>query len=425
MYKHRQLLYDSVVVFAILVGFSFPGRIADMTIHALDPLCVYLSFLLEIIVLLMPKDGKWKNINILKLEPQYSLIYIFIISITFVSLINTHSIKEQVISMIHVGTTILFAVWVGENYNALRILELYVIAQSILVVFTLLFWAMYPNNIFQITNGEKSFCGIYTTKNSCAAELSFGILMFFVLFLLYIDKKQKISFIKVLLFIVQIVLLILSNGTGSLIVTIITALYCIFFLKTKRRILLPGACYVLGSISFLITALSILPVFKPLFDMLGKDITLTHRVPLWNKCLTVITHNNLFTGYGYGQFWLNRKAVSLINTGFRRNSYLRRAQYGSHNVLIELLLNIGLIGIMVYLTMCWRLLNKAKYLKNEEYIFVIAFIMSFMIHGFTERAFFTYDYHTLVLFIVLSLCANSVKPHIMLRNEKYILQKTE
>lgn len=418
----KEKFYDMTVLLFFFVGLEFPGKYAAILSNKLEPLLAYSAFLFEIIAIIISSGEKWGDFVLFKLEKKYFWIYSFIVVIAFVSLINTKEYVAQSISIIHVGTTIIFSVWIAERYPIKKIVDFWCRALEAITLLLLLYWAIKPDKSFSMVRGEKSYCGFYESKNSCASILSFAVLLLFISFLIYIEEREQISSFRILIWLIDFVLLVMCNAKASLFFSVIPCIYGIFYLKTNRKVPFPGPVYALSSIGFLICALTVLPVFKPFFDMLGKDITLTGRVPLWNRCLTVITHSHFMTGFGYGQFWLNRKSVALINAGFRRNTFFNGMSSGSHNVMIELLLNIGFIGVTVYLTMCIVLLDKAKYLKRDEYILVICFMMSFMIHGFTERSFFTYDYQTLTVFLVLAICANAQIPHIPQRRKKVNLE---
>jgi len=279
-----------------------------------------------------------------------------------------------------------------------------------------LFTVLFDNKAYTNENHTKNLCGIYTTKNTCGAALSFGIMILFLLFIDYWEKKKVLKARYIITLLASIVLVLMCNATGSLFCAILPCIYVIIYKKSNWKIPVPGACYTLGSIGMLVTALTVIPVFKPFFDAIDKDITLTGRTLLWDRCLYVIIRKHTLTGFGYGQFWYNRWAISMVNAGFRRNSFFSTMQTGSHNVLIELWLNIGLLGLTAYIIMCLFLFNKCKYLSRTKYMLTICFAFLFMLHGFTERAFFTCDYHTLTLFTVLSLCANAEIPRAVLRN---------
>ena len=84
-----------------------------------------------------------------------------------------------------------------------------------------------------------------------------------------------------MLFVVQGMMLFLCNAKGALFCVAIPAAICCSWRGGTTR---SGGCrwgwvYVVGSVGFLIAALTILPLMEPLLSAIGKDATLTaaHR----------------------------------------------------------------------------------------------------------------------------------------------------
>ena len=72
-------------------------------------------------------------------------------------------------------------------------------------------------------------------------------------------------------------------------------------------------------------------------------------------------------------------------------------------MIMDLLLNIGIIGLVLLFIMCFFTLRKYKMWGNPQYIFIIAYIMYFSLHGLSERAFDTFNYSTLLFFAALGI----------------------
>jgi exopolysaccharide production protein ExoQ len=81
--------------------------------------------------------------------------------------------------------------------------------------------------------------------------------------------------------------------------------------------------------------------FDGLMALLGKDATLTGRVPLWGVVLDAAA-NRPVLGYGYGAFWLD------WNT--QVNAILKAVNWhlgGSHNGYLDMVLELGVVGLIV------------------------------------------------------------------------------
>ena len=148
-----------------------------------------------------------------------------------------------------------------------------------------------------------------------------------------------------------------------------------------------------------------MPAFEWFFEAIGKDATLTGRIPLWNQIIVVMLAHNTFTGFGYGMFWRDPKAVALIHAGFDENTFLGTMTTGAHNMLLEFWLNSGLIGITAFFAALLYSMRSIQTIAHEKYIFFSMIMGYLMINGFTERCLGgNYDYKMLVLFLVMACC---------------------
>ena len=80
--------------------------------------------------------------------------------------------------------------------------------------------------------------------------------------------------------------MVLADSKGAM-------LYCIVIVAIMMTVgdsirVNAGLCCVLGSIFFLILAITMIQLMEPLLNAIGKDATLTGRIPLWNQLLKVI-----------------------------------------------------------------------------------------------------------------------------------------
>ena len=177
-----------------------------------------------------------------------------------------------------------------------------------------------------------------------------------------------------------------------------------------------------GSVGFLITALTVLPMLDPLLNAIGKDATLTGRIPLWRQIIQVMLSSHTFTGYGFGMFWRDRQAVALLHTAFRRNSFMGTMTTGAHNVLLEFWLNVGLFGIGAYFFAILVSFRQMDRLERADYLFCAVYLMWFMILGWTERSLSTYEYQMLFLFMAMGVARK--KPRRISRRIERLEQET-
>lgn len=392
-----------VVIFVILNSLGFPGKFGQVFGESIGTVTEYASFALQIGTMLFSSGEDAMEYRLVDLKAKYGALYAMTAVFFALSMFGSREPAAQFVTCARFSVTVFFALWIVDRYAPEEILHLICSAQAIFIAFTAVFMVLFPNMAFVHEVGDNDFTGLLQTKNNAAAELSCCILLQLALFHIRRGEKKAVSSRFVLLLVVQTVLLFLCNATGAFFCALIPAVYLLFFEKRmgeERRLSL-GIVYVTASVGFVVLALSILPVFSPFFEAIGKDATLTGRVPLWQQIVRVMTEHNTMTGYGFGMFWRDRSAVALVHSAFSRNSFMGSMTTGAHNVILELWLNVGLIGVGAYFAAMVAVTSRIRQLSEPGYILCAAYILWFLLFGLTERAFSPYQYQTLFLMIAM------------------------
>lgn len=242
--------------------------------------------------------------------------------------------------------------------------------------------------------------GVYSAKNALASELSLGTIMLFMLMRGKYQAKERGGGWTVV-FVVHVVLLLMCQATGAILFALAVILYLLFFAKIRVPL---AWVYIAVSVGFLFAALTILPVFAPLLEMIGKDATLTGRTELWNGIIQFMTDEKTFTGYGYGRFWMDRKAVARLHTYFDYRSYFSRMSTGAHNQILEMWLNTGMIGIGTFFAAVLGSFKNWHKMAASVYRFVSPLLLYLLLCGLTERVFENaYGYRLLLFFIIMAM----------------------
>lgn len=404
--KQREFKIELIAVFAIFVSLGFPGNFEYVYGEQLGTVIEYTAFFLEIFVMLFSSGNNWLDIRVVNLEKKYAVLYLFVAVIYAISMLVTRYPYLQVITCTRLAVTLFFAIWLQDHFRFRRLLELICMAQALFILFSLYCAFRYPGLAFSTgTHYIDAFRGVYSTKNTCAGELVFGILTITVL----IREKKKIReryLAWTVLWAIQIVLLLMCQATGALLAFVLVSL--IFFLPSRNRMPL-GWLFIAGSVIFLFAILTLMPAFEWFFEAIGKDATLTGRIPLWNQIIDVMLENNTFTGFGYGMFWRDPEAYVLVQQAFEEYSWTRRMTSGAHNMLMEFWLNSGLIGIAVLFFTILYSMKRVEELPEDEYLFCSVIMGYLMISGFTERWLGNYDYKTVTFLLILALCCRRME----------------
>ena len=410
--RDAEPLWDFVVVVTLLCSLGFPGSLEDSFGRGISFVILYGPFALQIAVMLLSSGDSMLEMKLIDLKFKYMPIYLLTLIWFILSISVTNYMTQQIIACVRFSVTALFAIWIIEKYDIDKLLTLIYYAVAAMVFFTTLYLIFFPGSSFSFEAGEKTFCGLYHTKNSCATELSFGIVYQVLMFKRFFKAGKPLPryFVPVLL--LQMVFMMMSKSTGSLFYTGFT-IFCLFFFSKKDgdSVRLPlGLIHVIVSVGFLILSLSILPVFEPLFDMIGKDVTLTGRTPMWARMIEVITTHNSFQGFGFTMFWKDRNAYKLFHEGFQRRSWGNTMTYGAHNTILEIWLDTGLIGLSSYFIMILVSMRNVGRMENGEYEFCEVFMIWQTLMGLLERSYIPFNYHTLFLFMSVALACKASLP---------------
>lgn len=402
--KHSDFKIELLVVFAILISLGFPGSFTKVYGDSLGTIMEYGAFFVEILAMLLSSGKSWLDIRILNMSKRYTVLYLFMAAIFVQSMLVSRYPSEQFISCARLFVTLLFAIWLQEQFEFMRMVELIGFAQALFILFCVIFIVRYPGYAYESgSTFTHALKGLYFTKNSFASELSFGILI--VAFMIREKIKQRKDFKGWMAVLgIQIVFILMCQATGPVFCTVL-ALIPLFFPKHIRLPL--GVGYVTCNVFFLFGTLALMPYFEWFFEAIGKDATLTGRIPLWNRIIDVMMGHQTLTGYGYAMFWRDPKAYRMIQQGFSKWSSLAQITTGAHNVLMEFWLNIGLIGIACFFLMILYSMRHIEEISENRYYFSSIILVYLMMNGLTERCLGgTYEYKMLVLFLTLAACCN-------------------
>ncbi|MBR4040442.1 MAG: O-antigen ligase family protein [Clostridia bacterium] len=402
--QSKRSAVDLIVIFIFLNSLGFPGNYSRLLGGWFRTVIDYSSFLLMIGAMLLTSGERIMDILVIDLRRKYWSIYLFAAVLFVSSMLVSISPSLQIITCIRVTVTAAFALWLCNQFSLRAVLERLYYAQIIFIALTLIFVGLFPGYVHRESAAYAAdFVGIYSAKNGAGSELAFGILVQLVLLRIYGEKHIVPSTIFVVTLSLQLILLVLTHNVSSMLCLFVAGMYLLVLQKRSplfSRLPL-GWLYIAGSIGFLVLAMTILPLFSPLFELFGKDATLTGRVPLWEAALSLIMQSHTLCGYGYAMFWRDPYAVDLLHSFFEANSFMARQLSGTHNVLVEMLLNSGVLGVGAFFLSMLVSMSNIRALDEERYLWCSAFILFFMLFGFTERAFATHEFMTMFLFFTL------------------------
>ncbi|MDO4960869.1 MAG: O-antigen ligase family protein [Eubacteriales bacterium] len=402
----NSILTQFSILLIFINALGLPGNFANYYFPVLDTIFSYLTFFLMFYVMIISSGDRLLAMDLLDFKKKYWSIYLLIIVFFVNSMMVTNFPREQFISCFRFSMTALFAIWLADHIGINRILDYIYYASFVISISCLLFLVINPNGAYSLSEG--GFCFIAPTKNSGASIFLHSIALLFMR-MKFMFEEKRIPERKFLFTIIsQIIFLFMCNSIGAILGLAIVTVFVFGSLGKACRIanLNLGLIYIVVSIGFIIFALTILQLFTPVLEAIGKDATLTQRVPLWNRIIDIMLVNNTMRGWGYAMFWRDSSAMKLIHAGFNRNTWLSTLTSGAHNVIFDLWLNVGIIGLGAYFIALLDCFKSPLRLTELQYEFCGAFMIAFCSHGLMERSFTTFSYQLLFLFIVLATGCN-------------------
>lgn len=146
----------------------------------------------------------------------------------------------------------------------------------------------------------------------------------------------------------EAVLLIGSDSKTMLVATVATLVLLVFYNGFRALRTLRGAVIVglIGGTGFMAAFATV--NIAPLAEWVGKDVTLTGRLPLWESLIPVIGER-IWLGHGYSAAfggWFSPIHEAWLQGIWKPND--------AHNAYIQILLELGVVGLTLFLISYFR-----------------------------------------------------------------------
>ena len=204
--------------------------------------------------------------------------------------------------------------------------------------------------------------GIFGHKNELGYMMAWSAGIFLHLAL----SESRFRWLRLTIFALSICLIILSRSTTSLMI-VITMIFLLplYKLSTNNNYKLQIIAISFVLILLVSGLILIAGNAETLVGTSGKDLTLNGRTDLWEPVLNQILKRPLF-GYGYAGFW---------TSSFASNTRLTYEwASNSHNGFLEIMLDLGIGGFLVFIIGFIRFFTMALYRvvlvakKTEDYL---------------------------------------------------------
>lgn len=201
---------------------------------------------------------------------------------------------------------------------------------------------------------DGAWRGVFLHKNSLGAYMVLGAVTSVTILLTKQRGSRVIYGFAVLLFLAS---LQLSRSKSALVFGVASIVISVFFIRYRWQgeWTIIGLC--VGSAALVTAGTIILGDWVAIVEGLGKDPTLTGRTLIWEVALERI-QERFWLGFGRGAFYAPDSPYR-IEVGYRFAVNLSYIPPYSHNGYIDLLLDVGVVGLGLFLASCAIALKEA------------------------------------------------------------------
>ena len=331
------------------------------------------------------------------------LMVFFIFMFTQSAIFSNSKIDSLCKILILLGTCV-YGLSLIKRYKFEEILRITIWGSVIVNIVTIYFMIANPTAAFEQYKEEMVLAGSFPTKNNLATYMLFSV----IVNLAYLRNSNSSKSFKLVSFssLVLAISFLLASGSATSIVTIIIVLVVYYvnkLLKNKLNLVNIGLCMTI-LLYITIKLQSIVGSYFTNFS--GRDLTLTGRTYIWDAIISQVGIG-LIHGYGYGTFWgynqLLEQSIVSKYTGYIGGVTVN----GAHNGFLELMLQIGAIGTLIFIVILVQSGNNLKKIKDKSiFQFSSFFYIYILIYFITERSLWNMGYQTLFIFIIIILTLN-------------------
>ena len=283
------------------------------------------------------------------------------------------------------------AVYLGERYSIETFARLLAQVLILMIVLVLVVYWLAPAYVIDYSAGG-AWRGLSAYKNTFGQHMAIAVLI------LALVNFRRFNWIRYLFLVIAAGLLLLSRSANAVVCCALSlaAIPLWRLMRSRWRLLV----YPLTALIFVVGISCVLLFPEALFQILGRDATLTGRTRLWTILLPAIASRPIL-GYGYAAFWAGFKPEVLsvwINAG--------RLVPVADNGYIDLCLSLGALGVCVFLAVLVRSFSRAvDYVRSEPgsiALWPVTYFCMFTVYNVCESTLLTTGTFPFLVFAILT-----------------------
>ena len=301
--------------------------------------------------------------------------------------------------------TTLFAVDMAARYSLRKLVSLAGTAIFAGIVLSIIFQLFFPNavprGIYADTGlVDDAWRGIYDAKNGFGVVLALAT----IVLLAYVKRSRRGYVLLVSGLAAVIALEIMAQSRTALVTSLLMVLLwpVLSMLRWKaRKMSTLGVALVL---IFIPAALLLWQRASALASLMDRNSDLTGRTTIWSLCFEAIAKRPLL-GYGYSAFW------NATDESAHIRYILGWDTPYAHNTYIDVLLQLGTIGLLLYIVYIVLALKRAvqhgRNTETPEGLWPLAYLLFTQIYSITESASFLASSSIFWILLVSAACSVS------------------
>lgn len=311
--------------------------------------------------------------------------------IAFISVVWTQDAPLTLRSVAVLAGTTVFGIYFGIRYTVQQQLQLLSRVFFLLIVLSIIFALFLPQLGIDYGSVAGDWRGVFLEKNGL------GQLMVLSFFVFLLSRTQKHSSIRWIGMGASLALLVLSRSATGVVVCVAMLVALPLYRLARARFTLAIPILMLGSMLLACLALIGERHSAGVFALVGRNSTLTGRTELWKAVWSAIAVHP-WLGYGFSAFWRSWHGQS----GLVLEAAGWNAGY-AHNGFLDLILQLGVVGLASYLfgyvLLCKRAVGLLRRSQSPALKWLCSLLLFMLIYNLTEGSILGQDSIVWLLYI--------------------------